>query len=222
SVSNDTIPVILIGHDRGARVAHRLAVSGHKGISIQGVTLIDIVPTCTQWHHATSASQAAQEISGYFHWPFLANVELATRMITAYGGNTWCTEMISSWAGSNAAGLENLKSDDSFAVYGGFFKDEGVIKASCEDYRHGGTTDLVAQEEDQKAGRKIKVPLLVLYSAKYIGQRYDFATVWREWMDEGVKITLHALENEVGHFGAEEAPEECARAIADWRDQQGW
>ncbi|KAH3919322.1 hypothetical protein HBH56_012910 [Parastagonospora nodorum] len=216
SISTD-VPIILIGHDRGARIAHRLTVSKVPGFSILGVTLIDIVPTSTQWHNASnSPAKAAKEVTGYFHWPFLANVDLATRMITAYGGGKWCCEMIESWSGSNTRGLAKLKSDDSFAVYAGFFEDEHVVRASCEDYKHGATTDLKLQEEDQEKGRKIDVPLLLLYASDLIGKRYDFSTVWNGWVQEGVRITNHGLGDGIGHFGAEEAPEECAGAIAEW------
>jgi pimeloyl-ACP methyl ester carboxylesterase len=214
--SHDPIPVVLIGHDRGARISHRLTVSGHPDFSISGVCLIDIVPTCTQWHNSTSASQAAKQVTGYFHWPFLANVELATRMITAYGGSRWCTEMIHAWAGKNAKGLKLLESDDSLAVYGGFFEKEEVVRASCEDYKHGATTDIEAQEKDQKEGRKIEKPVLLLYAEDSIGSRYDFSTVWNDWVKEGVHITNHGLGGGVGHFGAEEAPEECGSVIGEW------
>lgn len=213
--SSDT-PIILIGHDRGARVSHRLTVSGFPGLSILGVCLIDIVPTSTQWQHYSSPALAAKEVTGYFHWPFLANVPLATRMITAYGASTFCTEMIQSWAGKNSTGLSALKSDDSLAVYGGFFENEEVVRASCEDYKHGASTDLEAQEEDQKAGRKIEKPLLLIYGKDFIGKRYDFGTVWNEWVKEGVEIQHHGLGDGIGHFGAEEAPEVsscCGRCV---------
>jgi pimeloyl-ACP methyl ester carboxylesterase len=215
--SNGDIPIILIGHDRGARVSHRLTVSKPPGFSILGVCLIDIVPTSTQWHNASNtAAKTAKEVTGYFHWPFLANVDLATRMITAYGGAKWCTEMICAWAGSNETGLQKLKSDDSLEVYGGFFENEEVIRASCEDYKHGATTDLEVQESDQKEGRKIDVPLLLLYGKDFIGKRYDFSTVWNGWVGKGVKITDHGLGGGVGHFGAEEAPEECGEVVREW------
>jgi pimeloyl-ACP methyl ester carboxylesterase len=144
-------------------------------------------------------------------------------MIIAYGGANWCTEMIQRWAGKNPTGLQSLKSDDALAVYGGFFEQESVIIASSEDYKHGASTDVERDEEDQKAGRKIEKPLLLLYSAAYIGSRFDFdfGAVWKEWVADGVKIRNHGLENGIGHFGAEEAPEECARVIGEWLREVG-
>ncbi|KAF9701635.1 hypothetical protein EKO04_001131 [Ascochyta lentis] len=210
------IPIILIGHDRGARVSHRLAVSGVAGFDIRGVCLIDIVPTSTQWQHDASPATAAKQITGYFHWPLLANVDLATRMIGAFGPAQFLEEMTTLWAGKSDVGLKSFKADDSLKVYGEFFAQPHVLKASCEDYQHGATTDVEREEEDQKAGRKIGVPLFLLYSETYIGGRYSFPDVWRDWVAEGVDIQHHALGGGIGHFGAEEAPEESARVIGKW------
>lgn len=216
SPPSDSIPIVLIGHDRGARVSHRLAVSGCPGISIQGICLIDIVPTSTQWQHDSTPAKAAKDITGYFHWPFLANVELATRMITAYGRAAFLSDMLDAWSGSNAQGQRALRADDAESVYARFFEQDHVLRASCEDYAHGATTDVEAQEEDQKQGRKIGVPLFLLYSEGMIGKRYNFPDVWRDWVDEGVEIKSHALGGGIGHFGAEEAPEESARVVGEW------
>ncbi|UPX10376.1 uncharacterized protein EKO05_0001040 [Ascochyta rabiei] len=210
------IPIILIGHDRGARVSHRLAVSGAAGFDIRGVCLIDIVPTSTQWQHNASPTTAAKQITGYFHWPLLANVDLATRMISAFGPAQFLEEMTTLCAGKNDAGSKSLKADDSLKVYGEFFAQPHVLKASCEDYQHGATTDVEREEEDQKAGRKIGVPLFLLYSETYIGGSYSFPDVWRDWIAEGVDIQHHALGGGIGHYGAEEAPEESARVVGNW------
>jgi pimeloyl-ACP methyl ester carboxylesterase len=137
-------------------------------------------------------------------------------MITAYGGDRWCRDMILRWAGRNSKGLEYLKSDDSLNIYPGFFKEQSVIQASNKDYEAGATVDVAEQEEDQKAERKIKVPLLLVYSEGYIGKRYDVPQEWADWVDEGVKIDSKALGDGIGHFGAEEAPEETAEAIKVW------
>ncbi|KAF1945847.1 alpha/beta-hydrolase [Clathrospora elynae] len=214
--SSGNIPVLIIGHDRGARVSHHITASGHPGISILGVCLIDIVPTSTQFQHFASPATAAKEVTGYFHWPFLANTDLAIRMISAFGPANWCHEMILRWAGSNPTGLQSLKSDDALRVYCDFFAQPHVLKASCEDYKEGATTDVERDESNQKEGRKIGVPLLLLYSEGYIGSRYAFPDVWKEWVGDGVQIKSHALGDGIGHFGAEEAPEECAKVLLDW------
>jgi len=229
------ISIILIGHDRGARVAHHLTVQGIAGISILGTCLIDIVkyrpptihplitltdqpqiPTSTQWQNDSPAPTAAKEITGYFHWALLANPPLATRLITALGPETWCREMIHRWAGSSSAGLASLQADGAVDLYAAFFAQHGTLQASCEDYKHGATTDVEREAQWQREGRRIRAPLLLLYSQEGIGARYLFPDVWREWVGQGVAIESFGLGVGVGHFGAEEAPEECARQILGW------
>lgn len=137
-------------------------------------------------------------------------------MITAFGASDWCKEMTLLWAGQTSSGLAKLKADDAFDVYGGFFAQEHTLKASCEDYHEGATTDVEREQEDQKAGKKIKVPLLLIYSADSIGSRYKFPDVWNDWVAAGTDLQHHGLEGGVGHFGVEEAPEECAEVIVRW------
>jgi pimeloyl-ACP methyl ester carboxylesterase len=137
-------------------------------------------------------------------------------MITAFGPSNWCQEMILRWAGKSNAGIEKLKAHDALTVYGEFFAQEHTLRASCEDYKEGATTDVEREEQDQKEGRKIGVPVLLLYSKAGIGSRFNFPDVWREWVGKDVKIENHGLGDGVGHFGAEEAPEECAEAISSW------
>jgi pimeloyl-ACP methyl ester carboxylesterase len=92
--SSPLIPIILIDHDRGARICHRLAVDfsspppnfGFNNIfRLKGTILLDIVPTLVQWQ-SMSDSRVSM---GTFHRSFLANVEIATAMIEAQGGDNW-------------------------------------------------------------------------------------------------------------------------------------
>lgn len=156
---------------------------------------------------------------GFFHWPFLANAALANKMITAYGGANWCFDMIDRWAGSNPQGLEKLRSDNAMEVYGGFMTEPSVIAASCDDYKHGATTDVEAQEKDQEEGKKIDVPVLLLYGKDFIGKKWNMMGVWKDWVSEEVELSEHGFENGIGHFGAEEAPEECARVLNEWMEK---
>lgn len=138
-------------------------------------------------------------------------------MITAFGPSAFLREMITAWSGTtNALGQKNFTADSSLDVYAEFFAQPHVLRASCEDYAEGATTDVEAQERDQKEGKKIGVPLFLLYSEDYIGGRYVFPDVWRDWVEDGVDVQHHALGGGIGHFGAEEAPEESAGVVGEW------
>jgi pimeloyl-ACP methyl ester carboxylesterase len=212
-------PIFLIGHDRGARVAHALhAATGNSnimGFRVVGLALMDIVPTQSQWEIGNSA--AAQ--TGYFHWSFLANVSIAKPMIMAYGGGKWAIDMINRWAGTNAEGLEKLKSGDSFKVYSSFFDKESVVEASCLDYEAGATTDVDAEMNYGRNGQSIIVPLLLIYSAGFLMKRANkpIPNVWgMPWCNDPRLISDYPIGNGVGHFIPEEAPELVAKALLDW------
>jgi hypothetical protein len=162
----------------------------------------------TQWKTFGTAAAAV----GGFHWPFLANVEIATEMIKAQGGDTFVRTCLNRWVGKSDAGLANFKENDAIDVYGNAFKYESVIKASCDDYRAGAQEDIQLQQEDQKTGSKVDIDVLALYSADYLGKRYDLRQVWREWMGKG-KLEVEGFGDGVGHFIAEEAPRQTASAI---------
>jgi len=137
-------------------------------------------------------------------------------MLTAYGGATWCKECILRWAGASSQGRSLLTSDDSLTVYSRFFSQPHTIEASNLDYLAGATTDVEAQKEDQEKGRKVSCPVLLVYGKEYIGKRFDMKGEWREWVEDGVEIGDCGLVGGIGHFGAEEAPEETARGILGW------
>jgi pimeloyl-ACP methyl ester carboxylesterase len=212
-------PIVLIGHDRGARVAHLLHVStGHGstlGFKIIGLALFDIVPSLSQWQIGDSA--AAQ--TGYFHWSFLANVDIAKPMIMAYGGRRWAIDMMKRWSGTNAKGLEQLWSEDSQEVYGSFFDNESVVEASCRDYEAGAKIDLDLEEAGVRDQKWIVVPLLLVYSQTFLPKRAKrpIPEVWSQSCSDGLDlITSCPIGSGVGHFVPEEAPEETAQALLKW------
>jgi pimeloyl-ACP methyl ester carboxylesterase len=200
------MPVMLVGHDRGARISHRLAVDRQDfpHLDIRGTILLDIVPTLKQWQSFTSSSIA----TGTFHWPLLANSQLAVSMIKSFGGDIWCRLLIQRWSPDAGA---TLASENSLEVYSSFFKKDSVVEATCDDYRAGAEEDVKWQEHDQKEGRKLEVNCLVVYSEEYLGKRGDMKEIWSEWMGNGV-LETRGLEN-CGHFVAEEKPVEVAEVV---------
>lgn len=197
--------VVLVGHDRGARICHRLAVDDGKDferVRIVGTILLDIVPTKVQFESFANSEVAI----GSFHWLLMANVELATPMIQAFGGGKYCKYLIERWAGSSSSGLDSLKRDDSMDVYMKYFEKESVVRASCQEYGAGAKEDVQEQEKDQEMGKRIKCKTMVLYSRDYLGSRFDIRKIWEKWVDESSELQVEGVER-VGHFLAEEEPE---------------
>ena len=184
----------LVGHDRGARVAHRLALD-HPG-RVQRLALIDIVPTYTAF-----ADTDMEKAMGYYHWFFLAQpFDLPERLI----GNDplfylhWC---LKSWGG----GKLDYFCPEALAEYERCFADPAVIHSSCEDYRAGATIDLEHDAAD--LAKKIACPTMVLWGNR-LDKWYDVEDLWHA---RAGSVTGGALDG--GHFLPEEMPEEVARAL---------
>ena len=221
--NTDRIRIILVGHDRGARVAHRLALDISHGIDgehqvevynmfdLKGLISMDILPTAEQWKifGATSKNMARS-----FHWPLLANVDLATEMIRAFGGGKWCMEMMRRWSGDNEEGQRSLQRGNAFEVYGRYFDQESVIRATSEDYRAGAEEDVVTQEGDQEVSKQLQVPTLVLYSSDYSGKRYgpQMKQIWSWWIADPEQLEVEEITDS-GHFIAEEQPRQTYEAV---------
>lgn len=178
---------------------------------LAGLVIMDTLPTAEQWKifGATSKNMARS-----FHWPFLANVDLATEMIGAFGGGKWCMEMMKRWSGSNEEGQRSLQRGNAFQVYSQYFDQESVIRATCEDYRAGAEEDVVTQEEDQEMNKQLKVPALVLYSSDYSGKRYgpQMKQIWSWWMADPEQLEVEEITDS-GHFIAEEQPRQTYEAV---------
>ena len=142
-------------------------------------------------------------------------------MIVAQGGDVWTRTCLKRWVGKSEIGDKLFHEHGVVDIYAEFFKNERVVRATCDDYRAGAEEDIKLQEEDQRAGRKIDVDVLAVFSRDYLGKRYDVRAVWEEWVSESAKEKLEVLGigGGVGHFIAEEAPEEVAKAIVGFYDK---
>jgi pimeloyl-ACP methyl ester carboxylesterase len=202
--------VILGGHDRGARICHRLAVSfpQDQSLDLVAVVLLDIVPTKAQWDNFANPAVSM----GYFHWPFLANVDVAVPMIKAFGGGNWARGSLANLAGSHPVGRSRLLEQDGGAeVYAALFDKEETLIGTCEDYKAGSKEEYEDQKEDQAAGRKINVPTLVMFSQAKLGKTADVAATWKDWIASRVPYEGVGVGDGVGHY----LPEEAADAVSD-------
>ena len=206
--------VIWCGHDRGARVGHRIVVDNDPSHNIKAAVLMDIVPTLEQWR--AFANPVAS--TAYYHWPFLAT-NLAAPMIEKMGGRYWTEGNLERIKGGNAAGLAKFKENDAWEHYCHQFSNPECISGSCADYEAGATTDVQEQESDQKEGKKVKLPLLVLYSASNLGRMHDVPAVWQDWCEGELKT--HGVPEKYGHFLPEECPDIIAKHVSEFIDQVG-
>ncbi|KAI3394451.1 hypothetical protein diail_2643 [Diaporthe ilicicola] len=202
--------LILGGHDRGARICHRLSVAkaDFPYVKVMGVILLDIVPTKVQWDNFSNPAVA----TGYFHWPLLANVEVAVQMIKAYGGAQWCRNGHLRLVGSKE-GLARIQSDHAVEIHAELFDEEETIRHTCEDYAAGAAPEYKNQEIDQGKGVKIEVPTLVLFSQKNLGAKMDVAGIWKDWIKPGVWYKPVEVGDGVGHYIAEEGHEVVSEAV---------
>jgi haloacetate dehalogenase len=142
------------GHDRGGRVAYRLALDHPEVVS--ALAVLDILPTADVW--ARASSDAAMRM---WHWFFLARpAPLPERLIGA-DPEFFLRTLLQSWAGKGF-----IFDPDSMADYVACFSDPWSIHASCEDYRAGWSVDRVHDEADRGV-RKVAAPLLAVWSEEF-------------------------------------------------------
>ncbi len=181
----------LVGHDRGARVAHRLALDHPK--SVTRLALLDIVPTLAHFERTDMAFAL-----GYYHWFWLAQPHPFPETLIAAQPQTWFR---------GHTGREP-KADDFFhpeaeADYLAALHDPATIRGICEDYRAAASIDLEHDRASRAAGEMITAPLLVLWGAKgKIGEWYDPLAIWRGYA--AAALTGQAIPS--GHYLAEAAP----------------
>jgi haloacetate dehalogenase len=180
----------LVGHDRGARVAHRMAL--HAPERIERLALLDIAPT---YHVFTTIDQSMAY--AYYHWFFLSQpFDLPERLIGA-DPIYYLHKKLAAWDTPFSA-FDPL----ALAEYERAFRDPATVHASCEDYRAAASIDLVHDAADRT--RRLPMPLLVLWGGNgKLEKAYDMLAVWREYADDVQGFALPT-----GHFMAEERPVE--------------
>ena len=173
------------GHDRGGRVAYRLALDHPE--RVRKLAVLDIIPTGEAFRRADRAFGL-----GYWHWFFLAQPDdLPERLITADPDAYYLRWFSDAFA------------PEAVAEYRRCFRDPATTHTMCEDYRAGATIDFMLDEAD-RGRRRIDCPVLVLWGRRgRLDAWYDVLAVWRDWADD---VRGRALD--CGHFLPEEAPDE--------------
>jgi haloacetate dehalogenase len=187
----------VVGHDRGARVAYRLALD-HPG-RIARLGLLDILPTAEVWRRIDSGAMPAA------HWGFLAGPEPQPEEEIGRDPLAYFHGLLMKWSGG---GL-HVFDPRALAAYDQSCNEPTRIHAFCEDYRAGATLDRAHDEADLAAAKRIACPTLLVWAEFYLTSGGKTAAgetpldVWRRTFAPNIVGT----RVKSGHFVAEEAPE---------------
>ena len=186
------------GHDRGARTAHRMALD--HADRVRKVALLDILPTRYVWAHPSREWALSS-----WHWAFMAQPEeMFERMMAAMPAQEFVLRHL------GRSGKPAFFDDRAIAEYVRCFTPK-TIHGSCEDYRAAATIDLVHDEADHAAGRKLTMPALVMWGSRGgVGTLYGNGQL-DAWRDAATDVTGGPINT--GHYLAEERPQDVIEAF---------
>jgi haloacetate dehalogenase len=184
----------VVGHDRGGRVAHRMA-RDHRD-AVTKLAVLDIIPTYTLYHSINKEVATA-----YYHWFFLIQPEPFPETLIGNSVEFYLRRSLGPL-------VPNVISEDVYAEYLRTFREPAAIHASCEDYRAGASIDLDHDAAD--LSEKITCPLLALWGER--GPMHRYYDVLGTWQERGTNVSGRAIAS--GHFLAEEQPDDVSRELA--------
>lgn len=180
----------LLGHDRGGRVSHRLAMDFPE--SVLRLMVLDISPTLTMYDNTTM-----EFAKGYWHWFFLIQPEPVPEKMIGANPEYWLKNHMGRHAGTG------IFSPERWAEYlAGASNTEG-LHAMCEDYRAAASIDLVHDRADRNAGNKLKMPLRVLWGEHGLVNKC-FKPI-EDWKAVALDVSGGAVPS--GHYIPEEVPD---------------
>ncbi len=191
----------ILGHDRGARIAHRLALNYSKNVI--KMILLDIIPTIEHFERTNM-----EFAMGYYHWFWLAQRSPVPESVINKAPEEWFF-----------AHTSREKKDKDFfhpmalSDYLECIKNPETINAICEDYRAAATIDMIDDKKSRDDNIKINVPLLILWGNKgKLEQWYQTLSIWKKYCSKEVKG--NAINS--GHYLAEENPGEVIESIKNF------
>jgi haloacetate dehalogenase len=191
----------IAGHDRGARVAYRLALDHPE--RVERLAVLSILPTFAMWRRLGDVEKAIHT----YHWFLLAQPPPIPHDLLAGAPAKHVRNTIASWTKSQT--LEAFAADE-LAAYAEALSQPHVIAAVCGEYRAGWTTDRAHDEADLKQGRKIQCPVLALWGLNEYRQQ-EMRAAWDE-----IAKDVAATPIDCGHFVTEEAPRETLAALRNF------
>ncbi len=188
----------VVSHDRGARVAHRLAIDNPARVT--RLAVLDIVPTIEHFERADMSFAM-----GYYHWFWFAQPHPFPEELINAAPATWFHAHTSREPKPPSFFRQEALDDYLAAAH-----DPEMIAAMCEDYRAAATIDLEHDRISRSQGRRVECPVLVLWGANgRIGGWYDPVALWSEYCNGPVS----GRPVSSGHYLAEEAPNEVLDAV---------
>ena len=184
----------VIGHDRGGRVAHRMARDYHD--NIEKISVLDIAPTISMYKKTNFEFAKA-----YYHWFFLIQPHPLPEQLISKDPEFYLRHKMNSWGRK-----EDFHSIEAMKEYIRCFCNSDAIHSTCEDYRASSTIDLTHDEEDKT---KLQMPLQAIWGKEgFVGKNYNVISEWRK-----VAQNVNGAEVPGGHYVVEESPMEFLKII---------
>ena len=198
----------LCGHDRGGRVAHRLALD--HASRVKRLCVIDIAPTLDMYEGRSMTQPYMEFARAYYHWfHMLQPSPLPEIMMGANHPETARAYLHAKLGGWGSMGLDYIE-PHALAEYERCFCNAEALHTACEDYRASAAIDLAHDRESRAQGLKVASDMLVLWGERGVVNRlFDPLALWQDQCS--AEVSGHALA--AGHFIPEEQPEATAKAL---------
>ncbi|APE43689.1 alpha/beta hydrolase [Sulfitobacter alexandrii] len=189
----------LVGHDRGGRTAHRMALDAPE--AVRSLTVMDIVPT-----HLILSELTRHVARDYYHWFFLAQPAPLPENMIGFDPDAYFETALTGWGASTVSDFDA----DALAAYRAAWRDPQTIRGMCADYR--ATLDVDVDLDAADLGRRLSCPALVMWGKDGVmGRRYDVPATWADRLEN-----MRAREMPGGHFFVDEHPAETGAALLDF------
>jgi haloacetate dehalogenase len=189
----------LVGHDRGGRTGHRLALD--HADAVLSLTVMDIVPTYAMFMHTSRKVAGA-----YWHWYFLSQPEPFPERMIGNDPDFFYETCLVGWGATNISDFDR----EMIAEYRRAWRDPGMIHGSCSDYRAAAGIDL--EHDTADIDRRIQCPVLAFYGAA--GQMAQLFDIPAEWRKRCADLSAASLPG--GHFFVDQFPHDVAQTLADF------
>ena len=194
---------LVAGHDRGARVTHRMALD--YPARVEKACVMDIAPT-----HLMFKTADQNFATGYYHWFFLIQPDGLPEHMIGADPAYYLSEKLRRWGAPGA-----VFSDEAVAEYVRCFSNPEAIHASCEDYRAAASIDI--DHDNSDFGRKLAMPVLALWANQgAVGRCFDPLALWQQRAD-----TVQGTVLDATHYMAEEIPGQIAELMVAFFKENG-